>query len=149
MPGIGSLKLTKTEAYWEQNQLIAPKEEIVLDPMANKPSKAFYIFLADDLGVSVEQAILQYESFINQFISQTIASLTIGNLGTLHKNASQISWNNLYHSANYFNNITVATTSNTNEDTNGFAPERKISWWVWGIIFTVVSLTLIYVKQIM
>jgi hypothetical protein len=149
MPGIGSLRLFKEEAYWENNQLIAPKEKIVLDPVANKPSKDFFIFLADYLGLSVDQAILQFDAFINQFISQTIASLTIGNLGTLHKNASQISWNNLYHSEYYFNNVETIVSETSNEDSNEFASERKIGWWIWAIIISIISIALIFYKQSM
>ena len=148
LPGIGSLKLHKEEAFWENNQLIAPKEKIILDPIANKPSKSFFIFLADDLGISIEQANLQFEIFINQFISQTIASLTIGNLGTLHKNASQISWNNLYHSDYYYHNLEPNIAEKSKDHSNEFASEKKVDWWVWAIVIAVIALSLIFYKQI-
>ncbi len=149
MPGIGTLKLYREEAFWENNILVAPKEKIVLDPISNKPSKSFFIFLADDLGVSIEQANLQFESFINQFVTQTIASLTIGNLGTLHKNASQISWNNLYNSEYYFKNIALSLADTIDNNANEFAVEKKVSWWVWAIVITVTSLALIFYKLFM
>jgi hypothetical protein len=148
LPEIGTLKWHKQEAYWESNSLIAPKEQIVLEQIYEKPSKQFYSFVADDLGLSTEQASLQFEAYLNEFNNQTIASLNIGNLGTLHKNASQYSWNNLYHGESYFKNITPVTAA-TEQEHDLSQSQNKINAWVtWTIVIAIIAFSLILYKQL-
>jgi hypothetical protein len=148
LPEIGTLKWYKQEAYWESNTLIAPKEHIVLEQVYEKPAKQFYTFIADDLGLSIEQATLQFEAYINEFTSQTIASLNIGNLGTLHKNASQYSWNNLYHGENYFKNITPVIAAAEEEHDLTQSKNKTITWVTWTIIIAIIAVSLILYKQL-
>jgi hypothetical protein len=148
LPEIGTLKWHKQEAYWESNTLIAPREQIVLEQVYEKPSKQFYGFLADDLGLSIEQATLQFEAYMNEFTNQTIASLNIGNLGTLHKNASQYSWNNLYNGENYYKNITPIAASVVVEDPSQTATKKMSGWVIWTIVITLIAVSLILYKQL-
>ncbi len=148
LPGIGILKWHKQEAYWENNILVAPKEQIILESVHEKPSKQFYTFIADDLGISVEQANLQLEAYINQFISQKIGSLNIGNLGTLHKNESQYAWNNLYQGDHYFKDITPILAATFTDDNTIDKPKQKNTWIVWAIVIAVISISLILFKNI-
>jgi hypothetical protein len=148
LPEIGTLKWHKQEAYWESNTLIAPKEQIVLEQVYEKPSKQFYSFVADDLGLSIEQATLQFEAYLNEFTNQTIASLNIGNLGTLHKNASQYSWNNLYNGENYYKNITPVAASVEVEEHSQASTKKLNSWVIWTIVITLIAVSLILYKQL-
>jgi hypothetical protein len=141
------LKWQKQEAYWESNTLIAPKEQIVLESVYENPSKQFYSFVAEDLGLSIEQATIQFEVYLKEFTNQTIASLNIGNLGTLHKNASQYSWNNLYNEENYFKNLTPVATSIVEDYENKEISNKSISWIVWTLIITTIAVILILYKQ--
>ncbi len=149
LPGIGSLKWLKQESYWENNMLVAPKELITLDPISNKPEVAFFIHLSDDLGISVDQAEIQFDEFLNSFKSQTIASLTFGNLGTLHKNAANISWNNLYYSESYFKFNEPTIVSNDSNDLDDVYSSSIKSWVLWAITIAIVSIILIVYKQLL
>jgi hypothetical protein len=147
LPEIGTLKWQKQEAYWESNTLIAPKEQIVLESVYENPSKQFYSFVAEDLGLSIEQATIQFEVYLKEFTNQTIASLNIGNLGTLHKNASQYSWINLYNEENYFKNLTPVATSIIEDYENKEISNKSISWIVWTLVITTIAVILILYKQ--
>lgn len=148
LPEIGTLKWHKQEAFWESNALIAPKEYIVLEQVYEKPSKQFYSFIADDLGVSIEQATIQFKVYLNDFTNQTIASLNIGNLGTLHKNASQYSWNNLYNGDNYYKNITPVVASEVLIDHSHVTEKKLNAWLVWTMVITIIAISLILYKQL-
>jgi hypothetical protein len=148
LPEIGTLKWHKQEAFWESNTLIAPKEQIVLEQVYEKPSKQFYSFIADDLGVSIEQATIQFEAYLNDFTNQSIASLNIGNLGTLHKNASQYSWNNLYNGDNYYKNIIPVVASEVFVDEANVTAKKLNAWLVWTIVITIIAISLILYKQL-
>ena len=148
LPEIGTLKWHKQEAYWESNTLIAPKEQIVLEQVYEKPAKQFYSFVSDDLGISIEQATIQFEAYLNEFTNQTIASLNIGNLGTLHKNASQYSWNNLYNGDNYYKNITPVAASVVLDDFTKETTKNSNAWIVWTILISIISVSLILYKQL-
>jgi hypothetical protein len=148
LPEIGILKWHKQEAFWENNTLIAPKEQIILESVNEKPSKQFYAFIADELGISVEQANLQFETYINQFTSQNIGSLNIGNLGTLHKNVSQYAWNNLYQGDQYFKNITPIVAAVDIDEKINVANRNYSAWMYWAIAITIVAVSLILLKKI-
>jgi hypothetical protein len=147
-PGIGVIKWQKQEPYWENNKLVAPKQQIIFELMYEQPSQQFYTFLADDLGVSKEDAILQFEDFINQFTIKTIASINIGNLGTLHKNASQYSWNSLYNSVSYYRDINPKYADKKFEDGLMEQPKKIESWILWAIGFILIGISLIVYKHL-
>ncbi len=147
LPEIGTLKWQKQEAYWESNTLIAPKEQIVLESVYENPSKQFYTFVAEDLGLSIEQATIQFDIYLKEFTNQAIASLNIGNLGTLHKNASQYSWNNLYNGENYFKNITPVAAPIVKEKDSKVSSNKSSIWIIWTLIITSIAIILILYKQ--
>jgi hypothetical protein len=148
LPEIGTLKWHKQEAYWESNTLIAPKEQIVLEQVYVKPSKQFYSFVADDLGLSIEQATLQFEAYLNEFTNQTIASLNIGNLGTLHKNASKYSWNNLYNGDDYYKNIIPVAATVMVTDEAKETVKKLNTWIIWTVVIIIIAVVLILYKQL-
>jgi hypothetical protein len=146
LPGIGTLNWQKQEAFWENNKLNAPKEQIILEPIFENPTSSFFTFIAEDLGISAEQAQLQFQEYMDDFTCKTIASLNIGNLGTLHKNASQYSWNNLYNSSHYYKDMVPDLAENSSEDTASGKPKKGESWIIWAVIMTIIAVSLILFK---
>lgn len=147
LPGIGALKWVKQDAFWQNNELIAPVETIVLDAIEAKPAKQFYNFLADELAISTEQAGLKYDQFLQDFINGSSGQLVLGNLGTIHKQADSYEWTSNYDASLFYKNITVSRetvhdndpyleTDNTNND----------KWWIWALLFLIIAIGLIYNK---
>ncbi len=147
LPNIGILRWSKQESVWLNNQLSAPKETIVLDNISANPNKHFYSFLAEDLGLSVEQANVQFEAYILDFTSKKIASLNIGSLGTLLKNEDVISWNNLYNAEIYYKDLNINHTAASNNEEEQYAKSNKDYWWVWTILIASIAIALILYKQ--
>ena len=147
LPGLGILKWNKQEAYWEKDTLVSPYEEILLDPIDDTPSKSFYAFIGDELGLSIEEAITQYQDYIDQFTSQTISSLPIGNLGTIQKNASVYSWSNQFDSTAYFKNITPKMVADITPNDHNEDNKQSISWIIWTIVLAMVAFVIIVYKQ--
>ena len=147
LPGIGTLKWIKEEASWQDGILVAPKETIILDPIDNKPSKLFYLYLADELAVSTEQANIQFDQFINQFSEQAVAQLVIGNLGTLNKSANQYQWVSNYNAALFYQDI-IIDENNLNKTIPYWKLEttKQESWWIWAILIMFLSIGLIFYK---
>jgi hypothetical protein len=107
--------------------------------------KAFYHYLSEALNISFEQANLQFDEFINQFKTQKIASLNLGHLGTLHKNDSIFSWNNLYNANMYYKDVEIEIGSFVQEQpTESFL--AKDYWWLWAIGFILIAAVLIIYK---
>lgn len=146
IPGIGTLNWQKQEAFWENNKLNAPKEQIILEPIFENPAPSFFTFIAEDLGISEEQAQLQFQEYIDDFTCKTIASLNIGNLGTLHKNASQYSWNNLYNSSSYYKDIIPNLAENSSGEIASDKPIKGEAWIIWAVIITIIAVSLILFK---
>ena len=146
LPGIGILKWDKQEAYWENNKLIAPKEQIILEPIFEKPIDSFFAFISEDLGISKDQAHLHFDEYMDDFTCRTIASLNIGNLGTLHKNASQYSWNNLYNSVSYYRDISPNMVELNTESLSNEKPIKVEAWILSAGIIFIIAVTLIIFK---
>ena len=147
LPSIGILKWGKQASHWENNKFIAPKEFIHLEITEVVPSKHFFNFLSEELNVSVEQANLQYEAFIQKFLSQPITSLNFGNLGTLHKNQNEISWNNLYNAAVYYQDLSM-NIAPVFEEHQGENNQKKDYWWIWALLLVAIAAGLIIYKQL-
>ena len=147
LPSIGLLKWSKQASFWDQNKFIAPKEFIELELTEVAPSKHFYNFLAEELNISIEQANLQFEGFIQQFKEQNISSLNFGNLGTLHKNENIISWNNLYNADLYYKDLEMVMAP-LFESEYEHSNKRKDYWWAWSICLILIAAALIIYKQL-
>lgn len=147
LPGIGSLKWVKQDAFWQENQLVAPVENILFDPIDNKPSKQFYVFLADELSISTDQAVLKYEQFWNDFLEKDSTEMSLGNLGVIQKKENQFYWISNYDASSFYKNITLSQESirqyETHLDSNG-SPIDK--WWIWALLITGFSFALICFK---
>lgn len=146
-PKIGSLKWYKKEANWQDGKLVAPLEEIVFDIQTSKPSKAFYNFLADALNASNEQAILQYDQFIKDFI-ETGDPLIIGNLGTLKQLDNEFIWETQFSSSNYYADINLGTISLSENAIDKSHNLKKDNWIVWAILLLVLASIAIFFKHL-
>ena len=77
LPTIGIIKWHKQEAEWVNSTLQSPIESIIFEKSDAKPSKLFYHFLSEQLSVSYDQAIIQYDQFIDQlFIAKCPSRVT-------------------------------------------------------------------------
>ncbi len=146
LPGVGAIKWSKQEAFWKEGVLIAPKEQIVFDPISSKPSKQFYNFLADELGISTDQAMLKFESFVENFTSQTISDLVLGNIGTLHKNASKITWESNFDDKAYYKDLDLSSTAQSQFIANQNAGLYNDKWWIWSLLIALLAAGLIVYK---
>ena len=147
IPIMGTLKWTKQDAYWLDNQLVAPVENIILDPIENKPSKQFYVYLADELSISPEQAILKYDQFWNEFLDKNPARMSLGNLGVIQKMDNQFQWTSHYDASSFFKNITLSQDTVNDYEAHLESNSAHIDkWWIWALLFTLFSLGLIYFK---
>lgn len=144
LPNIGTLKWSKQESFWENNKFVAPKENISFELNAVYPGKHFFIYLAEELSVSIDQANLQFEAFINEFNNKKQATLQFGNLGILQKNDDVISWDSTYHANLYYKDLVIQATSRNNEFVNNVVQKDK--WWIWAIVFFLISIGLIAYK---
>lgn len=147
LPAIGILKWSKQASFWENNKFVAPKEFIILDKVEVTPSKQFYSFISENLDISIEQAILQFDHFIHQFKDQKMASLNFGSLGTLHKNENIISWNNLYNGEAYYKDLEMTITTVFEGETSTH-DVQKDHWKIWSILLVVIATALIIYKQL-
>lgn len=147
LPGIGTLHWQKKEAYWEAEQLIAPKELVTFDPMDDKPNKFFYTFLGEQMGVNEDQAKIQFENFINQFTNQTIATFPLGNIGRLRKNANHYTWDAEFNGSLYYNNLAPLAVEQAPVESVKSQNNNDKQWIIWTILLIIVSISLIIYKQ--
>lgn len=141
LPNIGTLKWAKQESFWQNNKFIAPEENISFELNAVYPEKHFFIYLAEELSTSIDQATLQFEAFLNDFNNQKQTTLQLGNLGILQKNEDVVSWDSTYHTNIYFKDLDIQATTRNNELVNNVV--RTDKWWIWAIVFFLVSMGLI------
>ena len=145
LPGIGSLKCIKEASFWQDSQFVAPKEYIVLELVDVKPTKHFYSFLAEELNISIEQATVKFELFINEFMEKADSKLTFANLGVLYLKDKHFVWENSYNSNIYYYNLSLEIAQNNQQLEQG-VPVKKDSWWIWAFVFLVIAASLIIYK---
>ena len=76
-----------------------------------------------------------------------MASLNFGSLGTLHKNESIISWNNLYNGDAYYKDLEM-TISPVFEGETSEPDVPKDHWRIWSILLVIIAAVLIIYKQL-
>jgi hypothetical protein len=148
IPNIGQLRLDQKEAYCVENQFYAPNVKIVFEPFSDlpmKPSKLFYIYLSDHLDCSIEQAMIDYDSFFstqlanNQFIH-------LGNLGQLTLKQEQYIFESNFNSDQYFSTITMDKVLEIDQDENNFT-NTQMAWWIFPLIIAMVAMLAIFLKS--
>jgi hypothetical protein len=148
LPSVGSIRLSKKEAIWQEGVLIAPTETIIFDPIVNKPSKGLYIFIADHMGISSEQAAVKLDQLIHEFNEKTVASLEIGALGILHKQADNYTWKSNFSGAEYYKDVSIQPVDSVKTQFEDVDTNKSNKWMVWAIVLFVVAVSLIFYKQI-
>jgi hypothetical protein len=146
-PKIGSLKWYKKEANWHEGTLTAPVEEIVFDLQVTKPSKVFYNYLADALNTSNEQAAIQFDFFLQEFIENG-APLVIGNLGILNNHNNKFTWETNFEAANYYTDIKLGTISLSENAIDKSHNLKKDNWILWALLLLVVASIAILLKHL-
>lgn len=147
LPGIGSIRLSKQEAEWQDSILHAPQETIIFDPIGNKPAKSFYIFIADLMGISSDQAAVKLDQLIKEFKETTVSTLELGSLGVLQKQADHYKWTSYYNGVDYYQNLSISTSENNTlfEDIEN---KNEFKWAVGAIVLLIIALALIFYKQL-
>lgn len=148
LPGIGTLQLVKNESFWDDGKLIAPNEYIQLDHKNFDQSNLLINYLSIELDISQEEANTQFIKFLEPILSQQVTSFNFGNIGTIHKNGSKITWNSIYKSEEYFKNATPTLSNPSENQTNNTRLKKDNSWMIWSLIIVVVSIALIIYKNI-
>lgn len=148
MPEIGTLKLSKNEAFWDDGKLIAPNEYIVLEHKNVDNNSHLIHYLSSALDISFDEANNQFTQFLQPILSQQVASLNFGNLGTIHKNGANITWNSLYKADVFYNNLTPTIVEEVLPIDQTIAPNTNLQMMVWTIIITALSMLLIIYKNL-
>ena len=147
LPEIGTLKLSKNEAFWEDGKLIAPNEYIVLDHKIVENNSHLINYLSAELDISFDEANDQYTQFLHPILSQQVVSLNFGNLGTIHKNGSKITWNSLYKADVFYKNYTPSIFEEALPNNHKVSSNTNKNMMIWTIIITALSILLIIYKN--
>jgi hypothetical protein len=147
LPGIGSLKLTKNESFWDNGKLVAPNEHILFEHRINEENNHLIQFIANDLGLTFEDANKQFDEYLNIFLIQQVTTLEFGNLGSFHKNGSKINWNSYYKAEQYYKNVTPKVFASQNEQAIKTDVQFNRHLITWTIIIIILSSLLIFYKN--
>jgi hypothetical protein len=147
LPEIGTLKLSKNEAFWDDGKLIAPNEYIVLEHKNVENNSHFINYLSAELDITAEEANNQYTQFLQPILSQQVASLNFGNLGTIHKNGSKITWNSLYKADVFYKNLTPSIFEESLPNKHKVSSNTNKNMIIWTIIIIALSILLIIYKN--
>jgi hypothetical protein len=148
IPNIGQLRLDQKEAYYLDNQFYAPNVKIVFEPFLDlqmKPSKLFYIYLSDHLDCTIEQAMIDYDSFFSTQLA-TNKFIHLGNLGQLTLKQEQYIFESNFNSDQYFSSIAMDKVLQIDQDENNFTNTQK-AWWIYPLIIAIVALLAILFKS--
>ncbi len=148
IPNIGQLRLDQKEAYSLDNQFYAPNVKIVFEPFLDlqmKPSKLFYIYLSDHLDCTIEQAMIDYDSFFSTQLA-TNQFIHLGNLGQITLKQEQYIFESNFNSDQYFSNIAMDKVLQIDQDENNFT-NTQMAWWIYPLIIAMVALLAILFKS--
>jgi hypothetical protein len=145
LPQLGTLRKIKKEANLTDNNWSIPKEYIVFDNYQNKPSSQFYNYLADNLDLSEQAAIVKLDQLVNDFLTTTGADLKIGSIGTFKHQEGIIEWETSYDSDHYFSPIDLPILEKLDIDLDTqIEPNNK--WLIWSFSLLLIAVVLILYK---
>jgi hypothetical protein len=147
LPNIGWVHLEKQEATWVDDVLIAPRESIVLDASLTKPDKLFYHYLADQLEISYEQAVVQLDQYIQSVFENEDAILPLGKFGSISKTAVDYIWTSSYNSSVYLKEIQITPLENRVNVELTNVPQKD-NWYIWAIVLSMIALIAILYKTL-
>jgi hypothetical protein len=143
LTNIGTIHLTKKPATWIGDTLHAPEQSILFTTAKKKPSSAFYIYLAEALSISNEQANIQFEQFLQNSFDIKDGSIVIGNLGSIEKKGDEYSWVSNFTSKYYYKDITISPIN-----VNGEIEKQKTIQWTWiAFILFIIAIAAIVFKS--
>ncbi len=148
LPKLGNIKWQKKEAQWQDGVLYAPQESIEFEPMEVKPSKQFYIYLADQLCISNDQAAIQWEEKFNSFTTSMNDSIEIGNLGVISKVNGETIWTSNYDASKYYKDIHLASSVISETLITTDEKSKKDNWVWWALVFVVLAIISIFYKYL-
>ncbi len=144
LPQLGTLRKIKKEANFSDYNWTMPKEFIVYDNYQNKPSSQFYSYIADNLDISEQTAILQLDQLVNDFLASSEEELTIGSLGSFKHNEGVIEWLTAYQSEQYFSPIDLPILAQTSNESESEVESNK--WIIGAFSLLLIALFLIIYK---
>jgi hypothetical protein len=145
IPTFGIIKWLKQDAVWVNSILQSPKESIVFERSDAKPNKLFYHFLSEQLSVSFDQAIIQYDQFIDQLFSIEENPLALGQFGILSKKEDAYHWATNFNSNAYFKDIEI-NPNELQEEMGNRKRKFSIPWYVWALLLTLFAIVAILFK---
>jgi hypothetical protein len=137
--------LQKQGAEFIDNTLSIPKESIFFEPISSTPTKHFYIYLADSLSISLEQASIQYESFIQSLFDGNSEKITFESLGSFLFVNGILNWETNFVSNNYYSPVHFDRVSENIEIENE-SVANKDNWVLFASIISIISLLAILYK---
>ncbi len=147
IPGIGHLRFDQKDAHVSNNQYQPPVEKIIFETTKDnilKPSKLFYIYLSDHLDCTIEQAMIDYEAYLNDqlAISNTI---DLGNIGKIKLIDDVYTFESNFLSSNYYKTFTLEKVLTEDQDENNFNsnPNR---WWILPLVISILAILAILLK---
>lgn len=141
----GCLKSQKKQASFMNNGIEAPIESIQFEPIASIPSKHFYAYLADHLGISTEQAAIQYEQFIQSLFDGHQEQVQLESLGNFVFKNGILNWESHFMSRQYYADVQLNKLNNETEIDNT-TDEDKENWILMASIIGILSLLAILFK---
>lgn len=141
----GCLKWQKKEATFIESGLEPPKEFILFEPIASIPSKHFYIYIADALSISIEQASIQYEHFIQNLFDGHQDRIELESLGYFTFNNGILNWNSLFSSQTFYTPIHFEKLT-VKETLDQIDESEKENWILFASIIAILSLLAILFK---
>ncbi len=147
IPGIGHLRFVQKDASHSGGQFNPPNEIIQferLEASQTKPSKLFYIYLADQLDCSVEQAMIDYSNFFNDQLTNN-NFIDLGNLGQLKLEDTIYTYHSSFNSNNYYQDINFDKVLTENQNENNFNTTNN-KWWILPLIIGVIAILAIFFK---
>jgi hypothetical protein len=144
-PKIGNLKLHKLDPIFNGDQWEAPKYLIHFDPTETQVDKHFYIYISESLEISIDQAIVKFDEFINSIISITSATYTIEGLGDFIVNHGKIEWISDFDSNTYYENLDFTPVQSVSEELDGVNTDKEY-WIKWALIILILSMAAIIFK---
>lgn len=142
----GQLKYIKLNAFYEDGKLIAPKEQIIYDTQFSKPSKHFYQFIANAMGISTTEAINQFEQFIHTKLINQSDPFVWPSIGYFTFNNTEISWNSNFDSNNYYLNVPTSFLSTEISESINDPKKYFEFWWIAAILISLFSVAAILLK---
>ena len=141
----GCLKWQKKQASFNDKGIDAPLESILFEPIASVPSKHFYIFIADHLDISTEQAAIQYEHFIQNLFDGHQEQIPLESLGTFIFNNGILNWQNHFISSDFYIDIFLDKVTN-NTVIEDVSVDDNDNWILMSSIIAILSLLAILFK---